>query len=359
MSRNGGEKGKAGKTVGIILLSLLGLVLLALTAGFAYEKSCEAADARAYPPTGKLYDVGDGIKLNLVSMGTAPDGIPTVVIEAGMGDSAAAWQKVASLISVRTRVVTYDRAGLGYSSYDSKPRDAKRIATQLHTLLENAGIAGPIVLVGHSIGGVYVREYYGLFPQNIAALVLLESSHPDQMKRMPPDILKLQNDQIDAISKIIPLAEFGIIRLQKPEALGISAPDGLSEKEKKGFIATSILPSYFKTNIAEFRAIDADFEEAGAINSFGDTPLVVMSNGLGQMDTSALPPGVSKESFEKMNASWQDMQNEFPAFSSRSVHLFADHSHHNIQTEEPEAAARAIGTALDMVAGNYRPEAGK
>jgi len=353
------KKGKAFKIAGIVLLSVCGIILLAGAAGFIYEKAGEAADAKAYPPTGTLYDVGEGIRLNLVSTGTAPEGVPTVVIEAGMGDSAAVWQRVASLVASRTRVITYDRAGLGYSSYDPKPRDAQRIAVQLHSLLGAAGITGPIVLAGHSIGGIYVRKYYGLFPENIVAMVLLDSSHPDQMKRMPPDILKWQDEEIGALSKIVPLAEFGIVRLQKPEAMGISAPDGLSEKEKKGFIATSIRPSYFRTSIAEFKAVDADYEEVRTINSFGDIPLVVMSNGLGQADTGALPPGVSKESFEKMNASWQDMQKDFLAFSPKSVHLFAEHSHHNIQSEEPEAAARALETALDMAADSHGTAAGK
>jgi hypothetical protein len=90
-------------------------------------------------------------------------------------------------------------------------------------------------------------------------------------------------------------------------------------------------------------------EEAGELKSFGSLPLVVMSNGLGQADLAQLPPNVSKSSFEAMNASWQDMQNQLVSLSSNSVHLVAKHSHHNVQAEEPQAAAEAIAASLDLL----------
>lgn len=342
---------KALKIVAIVLASLLALAVLAALFGFIYEKSTEAKEAAAYPTSGKLYEI-EKLKLNLNTYGESQSGVPTVVIETGLGDPAAAWAKVASLVAPRARVITYDRAGLGYSSPDRGKRDAERIATQLHALLAAAGVEGPIVLVGHSIGGIYAREYYKLFPENISALVLIESSHPDMLERMPPEISKMQDEQLGSLGQVATAARFGLLRTQKPEALGIVAPEGLSEPEKKGFVARSLLPSSFEESVAEYKAIKDSLAEAKEVASLGELPLVVLSNGLGQVDLSALPPSVPKAAFEAMNASWKEMQEQTAALSTRSVHLIAEKSHHNVQLEEPEAAAAAIEKALDLLAEN-------
>jgi pimeloyl-ACP methyl ester carboxylesterase len=341
---------KALKIIAIILASILGLAILAALFGLIYEKATEAKEAKAYPSSGKLYEVGQ-VKLNLNSYGEAKSGGPIVVIETGLGDPAAAWAKVASLVAPRARILTYDRAGLGYSAPDKEKRDAKRIATQLHGLLAAAGVEGPIVLVGHSIGGIYAREYYKLFPESIEALVLIESSHPDMLERMPPEISKMQDEQLGSLGQVATAARFGLLRTQKPEAQGIVAPDGLTELEKKGFVARALLPASFEESVAEYKAIKDSLAQAKEVTSLGALPLVVLSNGLGQVDLSALPPSVPKAAFEAMNASWKEMQDQTAALSTKSIHLVAEKSHHNVQLEEPEAAAKAIEAALDILAG--------
>src|SRR5215210_7142030 len=128
---------------------LVGLSLL----GAAYESISEAADARAYPPPGQMFDVG-GYLLHINCIGT---GSPTVVIDAGWGDWSASWSSwVQPEVAKTTRVCTYDRAGMGYSEPGPLPRTAEQFAKELHTLLQNAGIQGPYVLVGHSMGGLPV-----------------------------------------------------------------------------------------------------------------------------------------------------------------------------------------------------------
>src|SRR5215208_3481060 len=132
--------------LGAGLASLLGLLLV----GYIYEPMAEAADAKAYPPPGQLVDVG-GYRLHINCAGT---GSPTVVIEAGLGDWSTSWAGyVQPEVAKTTQVCTYDRAGMGWSEAGPLPRDAAQYTKDIHTLLQNANIPGPYVMVGHSLGG--------------------------------------------------------------------------------------------------------------------------------------------------------------------------------------------------------------
>src|SRR5512144_2856260 len=126
--------------LGGVMALVLGLVLV----GTISEAAAEASDVRAYPPAGQMVDVG-GYHLHITCTGT---GSPTVVIDAGWGDWSLTWSRVQQAVARTTRVCTYDRAGMGYSEAGPLPRDADQFAKELHTLLQNAGIPGPYVLVG-------------------------------------------------------------------------------------------------------------------------------------------------------------------------------------------------------------------
>lgn len=144
----------------IILRSLLALIVVLVTAGFIYENISETRDRRFNPMPGQLIDIG-GYKLHIDCQG---QGTPTVVLDSGLGESFITWRKVQPKISEFTRVCSYDRAGLGYSDSSPHARTGKDIAEELHALLQHVGLAGPIILVGHSAGGYNVRVYTSLYP---------------------------------------------------------------------------------------------------------------------------------------------------------------------------------------------------
>src|SRR5919199_6834172 len=161
--------------LGVSLAAFLGLALV----GYMYEPMAEAADAKAYPPPGQMVDVG-GYRLHINCTGT---GSPTVVIDGGWGDWSASWSSwVQPEVARTTRVCTYDRAGMGWSEAGPLPRTAEHFAHELHTLLHNAHVLGPYVLVGHSFGGLPVRVFAHEYAAEVAGVVLIESMHPSQAK---------------------------------------------------------------------------------------------------------------------------------------------------------------------------------
>jgi pimeloyl-ACP methyl ester carboxylesterase len=156
----------------------LSITAIFLLTGVFYQAVSEALDRRRYPPQGELVDIG-GFRLHLNCIG---QGTPTVVMDAGGGAPSITWGLVPSEIAKFTRVCTYDRAGLGWSDRNPRiPRTSQQSVDELHSLLTNVGINPPYILVGHSLGGVNMRLYASQYPEDVVGLVLVDSSHENQM----------------------------------------------------------------------------------------------------------------------------------------------------------------------------------
>src|ERR671915_229765 len=157
-----------------------GLLALAVI-GAIYQAVATQIDQRTYSPPGEMVDVGDhSLHINCIGQGS-----PTVILEAASGGMSAHWVRVQQQLAQTTRVCAYDRAGLGWSESGPEPRDAKQVSGELHVLLEGADVPGPYVLVGHSYGGLYAGIYAGRYADEVAGLVLVDSSHPEHFTRSP------------------------------------------------------------------------------------------------------------------------------------------------------------------------------
>ena len=296
---------------------ILAVALALLLAGAIYEPLAEAADAKAYPPPGELVDVG-GYRLHINCTGT---GSPTVVIDAGLGDWSTSWGGyVQPEVAKTTRVCTYDRAGMGWSEAGPLPRDAAQFAKELHTLLQNAHIPGPYVMVGHSLGGLPVRVFAHEYSSEVAGVVLIESMSPKQFKQSPTEGQAQSESRSQPFSLQAALARFGVIRLLvKLPGIAPSVP-----ANEEAYYPLYIRPQSFQTTTNESQGMPAAGAQAAAVKSFGDLPLIVLTARLNN------------------NQGWQEWQTELLQLSSNSQHLFAENSGHNIQVEEPEAAVAAI-----------------
>ncbi len=299
------------------LVRVVILVVCLILAGTIYESVSEAADVQAYPPLGQMVDVG-GYRLHINCTGT---GSPTVIIEAGLGDWSLPWNAVQEEVAKTTRVCTYDRAGMGYSEASPLPRTAEKFAHELHTLLERANIAGPYVLIGHSLGGLTVRIFAHDYPTEVVGLVLIESMSRGHSAQSQMEIAPQTSYQPSAFSLPFFLGRMGLVRF-------LAAPLGLIEnlpaKTQPAYAAFAVTPRTAQEWVDEFVNVQVSLAQADAVTSFGDLPLIVVTAALNQQ------------------TDWQTMQTELLQLSSNSQQIVVENSGHNIHLDQPEAAVEAI-----------------
>lgn len=294
------------------LVGILGGLLILLLAGWIYEPLAEAADAKANPPPGKMVDVG-GYRLHINCSGS---GSPTVVIESGWGDSSASWAWVQPEAAKTTRVCTYDRAGMGWSEASPMPRTAREFATELHTLLINAGETGPYVLVGHSLGGYTVLVYAHDYPAEVGGVVLMDAQAlPAAGVEAAPAPKPGRNSLLALMARV------GLTRLM---AGPLGSIKNLPPEARQGYKATSITPRSVQTFIDEGKGMSEGGAQARAVTSLGALPLIVLSRGKNQ------------------DAAWAASQAGYVKLSTDSQQFFADQSGHEIMIEQPEVAVAAI-----------------
>jgi pimeloyl-ACP methyl ester carboxylesterase len=143
-----------------------------------------------------LLDV-DGYKVNVLTLGTLKPGVPAVIFESGLGSTLDTWGTTLTEIAASTRVVAYERAGIGASEPRPEPRTFTQIVRELRGLLEKTGIPAPYVLVGHSLGGAIVHAFALSYPEEVAGIVYLDSS--DFMQSDEPGRPKEGKDAMRAL----------------------------------------------------------------------------------------------------------------------------------------------------------------
>jgi pimeloyl-ACP methyl ester carboxylesterase len=254
----------------VIAVAGLAAVAMLLAVGFAFETVASALDRRAFPAPGVLVDVG-GHRLHLWCTG---QGSPTVVLETGLGATSSAWALVQPAVASSTRTCAYDRAGLGWSQPGPEPRDARHIATELHSLLQRAAVAGPYVLVGHSNGGLYARMYAGMYPSDVAGIVLVEATPSDLLTRLPEaraDIAALPHQAASAEW----LAHLGLARLLvAPQAR--AALDAFPAAATDAFVAHQGTAGFWRTLGAEARSMEPSMNQVHQAGGLGARPLMVL-----------------------------------------------------------------------------------
>jgi pimeloyl-ACP methyl ester carboxylesterase len=287
-------------------------------------------DIRAYPGSGQIVAVG-GYQMHLYCTGANADGSPTVILETGLGSTSAAWAFVQPEVAKATRVCSYDRAGMGWSESSPEPRNAQHIAEELHTLLQNANVSSPYVLVGWSYGGLYVREYAGQYGDEVAGMVLLDSSHPDQWTSTPEG--QAQYDTNAKMYSVAPaLARLGVMRVIGLLQPASDLPTPYDEALKASFAATKD----WDTQSAEFLASLSSASQVRESESLGGLPLFVLS-----ATQHGTPP--------EQEQLWQSWQAELASLSTNSVHQIVQRADHASLWRDPETAKVSIAAILEVV----------
>ena len=306
------------------LLNPVLVILMLFALGGGYE-----AISRATAPTvamrGQLVDVGP-YRLHLECTGS---GGPTVILEPGGGGSAASMGHITPAVARDSRVCVYDRAGRGWSDPAATPPDGLQIATDLHTLLARAHVPGPYVLAGHSFGGLYVRTYAAKYPDEVAGLVLVDStaSHNTPVSRPEAgsyNVLKHASSLIASTARLgvghlIANADFSDLPPTYRDDARKTAATG---KEMAGFLD-------------EFVVANRSEAEAGSLRSLGAKPLIVLT---AELDNSK---------------GWMADQNKSVKLSTNSLHRVVSGATHPSFVENPEHAA-AIARAIHDVVESVR-----
>lgn len=307
-----------------------GLLLFVLSMAFAgmmYENISEARNRRFNPMPGKLFDVG-GYRMHIDCTG---QGSPAVILDAGLGDTYYSWHKVQPQIAQFIRVCSYDRAGIGYSDSSSRPRTSKVIAEELHALLQAAGVAPPYILVGHSMGGYDVRLYASLYRNEVAGMVLVDSSHPDQENRFPAELKNMEGSWQREAEFLAYTTPFGIPRL-----MGLCDDDPQQRAAECNFHTA-------REGVAELKSFSESAAQAASTGSLGDMPLAVLSHDPDK-PSAELPADLAKPT----NDAWQKMQQELSHLSTRGTQTVAKNSAHYIQLDRPDVVIEAIRNIVNQ-----------
>lgn len=302
------------------------LAVLALSAvGAGYQTTSQALDTNAYPMPGQLIDVG-GHKMHLSCTGS---GSPTVVLEPGAGEMSAFLGWVAPDVARETRVCVYDRAGRGWSEPAAGTQDGTRIATDLHTLLHQAGIPGPYVLAGHSFGGLYVLNYAAQYPEDVAGLVLVDSTAP--AASTPGNARAASTGAgYDALGRISAaasaVARLGLARLAAPFSY-----DTLPAHSRDVARASVATANHIGSSVDEYLTGNASMVQARALVDFADKPLVVLTAGRGSAPD------------------WFAKQDRLAELSTNSAHHVVPGASHASLIEDQDDAATVIKAINDVL----------
>jgi len=295
------------------------VVLAAASISATVENVTAGRIESTYPTPGKTYAVGDH-RLHIDCHGT---GGPTVVLFNGMGEFSASWARITDAVSTTTRVCAYDRAGQGWSDDVASPQDGVTAAADLHALLAAAGEHGPYVLVGHSIGGPYAMTYAATYPEQVAGMVLLDSSSPHQFTAVPayPTQYAIMRRGL----AILPtLARVGLQLVIPP-----SSP--LPDEDSAVVEALGSTPRTFRNGRDELSMVPLVFEQAQALTTLGSRPLAVVtaSENLG-------------------NEGWPAAQDRMAALSTNSLHTVAKSSHAGV-VDDPHGSAESVRAITAVV----------
>jgi pimeloyl-ACP methyl ester carboxylesterase len=326
------------------ILKYIGVILLiAAVAGFIYEEVGRRRDRERITQIGRSVDIG-GRSLNIYCSGT---GSPAVILSTGNAQPGYAWSHIQPEIAKFTRTCWFDRAGEGWSDPGPFPRTSEATARDLHELLKRADVPTPYLLVGHSLGGLDVRVYNGLYPGDVAGMILVESAHEEEPKRAPKVFLgpTLPRSLWRPLNLLVAGANrFGLIRLIAPS---VQLPADPTKGTREQIVeALRQQPKAIATSAGNATA-PASYEQARAAGGLGDHPLLVLTRG------RPFGEGGGSEMDREVAAYYQvwahELQAQLAKLSSRGRQVIVANSGHGIPDEAPAAVIDAVREVITEI----------
>lgn len=306
------------------------LLAIIIVAGLAFR----LFGPEPHNPKGMLIEV-NGTKLHINASGAQNDK-PTVIIEGGASASTEYYHWLNEGLKDSLRVVRYDRAGNGYSDLSDVTRNAETIAKELHQLLGKAGEKPPYILVGHSMGGPYIRVFTKLYPDEVDALVFLDATHPEQVERLnaaPKSSFRFKTTLflLNAVAVTSDLGVVGLFEsfLDKPILAGDGLPNEINERTRD-FALNGKRTRAYKNEIKSYHSA---LNSASKANDFGSLPIRVFTAI--EIDKEAYRKnGLDPDKFlnEAISA-----QKEFTQLSTDGKQYLIDGNHQTIFTKKENA----------------------
>lgn len=319
---------------------LIGSVVLA-GAGWLFEGWAERRDNAAHPPPGRMVSM-DGGRVHLLEMGS---GEPAVVLDAPLGGSVLQWGRIQPELARDTRVIAFDRRGLGWSDPAIASRDSDSFAREMNDLLEAAGIRRPFIYVGQSLGATNALVYAAKYPEEVAGLVLVDPVLDEQLPATP---LEEQADESRALLRVggwmSLAARFGLVRLYvgtlKPRAF-VASSDKLGSA-RNADMSRRLVPHRIET-VAEERA---GFRESVLLAKEAQLPRVPLVILTGMKGPSAASKSKAHGALAKSNPAgglWIGVLN----------------AGHDVHLEQPQSVIQAVRELLNDLGVKRARRSGK
>lgn len=277
----------------------------------------------------------NGHDIHYVKKGT---GNCTVIFESGLASDHYNWVQVQQEVSKKAVTLSYDRSGMFLSEAGDTAKTNRSISNELSELLEKTNCPKPYIVVGHSMGAIYLRAFIDQHKQDIAGVVFVEAAHPQQMKRSSPEILKaFARPPYLGVKAMIETGIFRVLFSYHPVSEEIPMNHPFHTQFKKYFYKS------YKAIYKEAENDSLNFEDAERYNSFGNIPLTVIM-GNPAVWSGAIKDPKTRLDFEQLV---DELHHDFLKLSSNSRLVNAEKSGHIVQVNDSDLIAREIGKVID------------
>lgn len=247
----------------------------------------------------------------------------TIVMDAGMGNWSLFYQPLLQELKHTNKVCIIDRPGYAMDTVTTNPRDLKTVANELDVAIDKSGIKNNIILVGHSLGGLHVRQYQALYPKKVKGIVLLDAAHPDQFNRLPDEFYTIMKEQPKQLEEVIEIAKKGYLKYTKGKIPTFGLPDMLLDD----YYSISTSPEYYYSMKLEVEIFEDNLETARSLGNLNQLPLLVVGSK-NSMDKEILPIKNKEYPYDLHNKIWFELQNELAQLSTNSTFVKSEENHY-------------------------------